>query len=49
MITGTIGKKEHKPPSEIEQWCLPDIVLLYSLYFEEIQQITEATKDIPKE
>lgn len=49
MIVGTIAKKEHKSPSEIERWCLPDIVLLYAFYFEEAQQISDAMKDIPKE
>lgn len=44
----TIGRKEHLKPSEVEHWCLPDIVLLYSSYIDEAKEMEELTKDMEK-
>ena len=48
-IISTIGKKEHKAPSEIEEWCLPDIVLIFASYIDEAEQYKAMADDLEKE
>ncbi len=35
-------------PTLVEEWCLPDIVLLFSKYLEEIDQIKEIGDEIER-
>lgn len=42
----TICRKEHKCPSDVELWCLPDIVLLYSSYIEEAEEIEKLNAEM---
>ena len=44
-----MARKEHKEPSEVEQWCLPDVVLMYSSYIDEAKELEEMENNIPKE
>lgn len=48
IITATIGKKEHLPPSAVEEWCLPDIVLLFSMYIDDVEQMKSISEEIEK-
>ena len=47
-IIATISRKEHMQPTLVEEWCLPDIVLLFSKYLEEIDQIKEIGDEIER-
>jgi hypothetical protein len=44
----TIARKEHKSPTEIANWSLPDVVLMFSSYIDEAKEMEELEKDIPK-
>ena len=44
----TIARKEHKSPTEVENWSLPDVVLMYSSYIDEAEEFKELEKEIPK-
>lgn len=46
-IVLSVSRKEHKRPSEIEQdWSLPDLVLVYSSYIEEAQELEEMNSEM---
>ena len=43
-----VARKEHKSPTEVENWSLPDVVLMYSSYIDEAKEFEELEKEIPK-
>lgn len=46
MLITTLARKEHKRPSEIAQWTLPEIVYLYSSYYDESQQMEDMNREM---